>query len=158
ATPFQVRRFEAAKWSPAGVVSRLRPLPNDTVSFAFTNNDSGQAVGISGLCSNVILPPFVPGSPSAPHAVLWDADGTPHDLGNPPGSAGVNNVANTINNRGQIAMNSVMLDGTVHAFLLTGGVPKDLGTYPDGSFVTVVPCCNNLNDQGQIVGFSLDAS
>jgi probable HAF family extracellular repeat protein len=158
ATPFQVRRFEAVKWSPNGVPTRLAPLPpNDTVSFAFTNNDLGQAVGMSGLCSNVVLPPFVPGSPSAPHAVLWDASGTPHDLGTPPGGAGVN-IANTINNLGQIAMNSAMLDGTVHAFLWSNGAPKDLGTYPDGAILTVVPCCNNLNERGQIVGFSVDSS
>jgi uncharacterized membrane protein len=70
ATPFQVRRFEAVKWSLSGLPTPLVPLPpHDTVSFAFTNNDVGQAVGMSGLCSNVVLPPFVPGSPSAPHAV-----------------------------------------------------------------------------------------
>jgi probable HAF family extracellular repeat protein len=155
-TPFQFRLFEAVKWSASGVPTPLRPLPNDTVSFAFTNNNVGQAVGMSGLCSNVLLPPFVQGSPSAPHAVLWDADGTPHDLGTPPGSAGVLNVANSINDRGQIAMNSVMLDGSVHAFLWSKGVAKDLGTYPESAAVTVVPCCNNINDRGQITGFSID--
>jgi len=69
ATPFQVHLFEAVKWSPSGVPTRLSPLPDDNVSFAFTNNDVGQAVGMSGLCSNVVLPPFASGSPSAPHAV-----------------------------------------------------------------------------------------
>lgn len=156
ATPFQTHRFEAVKWSPAGVPSLLSPLPGDTVSFAFMNNDVGQAVGMSGLCSDVLLPPFVPGSPSAPHAVLWDKDGSPHDLGNPLGSAGVFNVANSINNLGQVGMNSVMTDGTVHTFLWTDGAAHDLGTYPQGSFLTVVPCCNNINDRGQIVGFSVD--
>jgi probable HAF family extracellular repeat protein len=156
-TPFQVRQFEGVKWSPSGVPTPLAPLPNDTVSFAFTNNDVGQVVGMSGLCSNVVLPPFVPGSPSAPHAVLWDASGTPHDLGTPPGGAGVN-IANTINNLGQVAMNSVMMDGTIHAFLWSNGAAKDLDTYPQGSIQTVVPCCNNLNNRGQIVGFSVDSS
>jgi len=96
--------------------------------------------------------------PSAPHAVLWDPDRTPHDLGTPPGGAGVSNVANSINNQGQVAMNSVMLDGTVHAFLWSDGASQDLGTFPQGSPVTVVPCCNNVNDRGQIVGFSFDTS
>jgi probable HAF family extracellular repeat protein len=158
ATPNQVRRFEGVKWSPDGTPSALAPLPGDTVSFAFTNNDIGQAVGLSGLCSNVILPPFVPGSPSAPHAVLWDAGGTPHDLGNPPGGAGNFNIAVGINNRGQVTMNSAMLDGTIHAFVFANGVPQDLGTYPADAFITVAPCCNNVNDLGQIVGFSLDSS
>jgi probable HAF family extracellular repeat protein len=157
ATPNQVRRFEGARWAPDGTPTALAPLQGDTVSFAFTNNDVGQAVGLSGLCSNVILPPFVPGGPSAPHAVLWDADGTPHDLGNPPGGAG-NNVAVGINNRGQVTMNSVMSDDTIHAFVFANGVPQDLGTYPAAAFITVAPCCNNVNDLGQIVGFSIDSS
>jgi probable HAF family extracellular repeat protein len=157
ATPLQVRRFEAVRWSTSGVPTVLPPLPSDTVSFAFTNNDVGQVVGMSGLCSNVILPPFIPGGPSAPHVVFWNANGTPHDLGTPLGGAGIN-VANSINNQGQVAMNSVMLDGTVHAFLWSNGVHQDLGTFPEDAIVTVVPCCNNVNDRGQIAGFSIDAS
>lgn len=156
ATPFQTYRFSAVKWSDAGVATPLPPLPGDTVSFAFMNNDVGQAVGISGLCSNLALPPFA--GPSAPHAVLWDKDGMPHDLGNPPGSAGVFNVANSLNNLGQVGMNSVMPDGTVQAFLWTNGAAQDLGTYPQGSIVTVIPCCNTINDRGQIVGFSVDSN
>jgi len=157
ATPNQVQRFEGVRWAPDGTPTPLAPLLGDTVSFAFTNNDVGQAVGFSGVCSNVILPPFVAGGPSAPHAVLWDADDTPHDLGNPPGGAG-NNVAVGINNRGQVTMNSVMSDGTTHAFVVANGVPQDLGTYPADAFLTVAPCCNNVNDVGKIVGFSVDSS
>lgn len=158
ATPKQVRRFEGATWAPGGTPKALAPLPGDTVSFAFTNNDVGQAVGMSGLCSNVILPPFAPGGPSAPHAVLWDQDGTAHDLGTPPGGAGDFNVAVGINDRGQVTMNSGMADGTIHAFLITDGAPHDLGTYPEDAFVTVAPCCNNVNARAQIVGFSIDSS
>jgi len=157
ATPFQVRLFEAVKWSPGGVPTRLAPLPNDEVSFAFTNNDVGQAVGISGLCSNVLLPPFVPGGPSAPHAVLWDAGGLPHDLGMPHGGAG-NNVAVGINNLGQVTINSVMLDGTIHAFQWNAGLLRDLTTFLPNAVQTVAPCCNNINNRGQIVGFTVDSS
>jgi len=155
ATPFQVRHFEAVKWSSVGVPTPLRPLDGDTVSFAFTNNDVGQVVGMSGLCSNVVLPPFV--GTAAPHAVLWDASGTPHDL-TPSGSVGVLTIANSINNQGDVVLNSLMADGAIHSFLWTtnGGVPRDLGTYPNGAVVTVVPCCNNINNRSQIVGFSVD--
>lgn len=157
-TPFQTHLFVAAKWPASGGVTPLRPLPGDNVSFAFSINDAGQAVGMSGLCSNVLLPPFAPGSPSAPHAVLWDEDGTPHDLSNPPGSAGNFNVASDINNHGQAATASMMADGTMHAFLWTHGRAHDLGTYPSGAPVTFVPCCDNVNDLGQIVGISVDAN
>jgi uncharacterized membrane protein len=158
ATPFQVRRFEAVKWSSAGVPTPLRPLDGDTVSFAFGNNDAGQVVGFSGVCSNVVLPPFVPGSPMAPHAVLWDASGTPHDL-TPAGSIGVVAIANSINSQGDVVLNSIMGDGAMHSFLWTSGsgAPRDLDTYPNGAVLTVVPCCNNINDRDQIVGFSIDA-
>jgi probable HAF family extracellular repeat protein len=155
ATPFQVRRFEAVKWGLDGKPTPLSPLAGDTVSFAFTGNDNGQTVGFSGLCSNVTLPPFLP--PSAPHAVLWEADGSAHDLGTPTGGAG-DNVATGINNQGEVTINSVMLDGTIHAFLWSKGVAQDLGTYPADAFITVAPCCNSVNDRGQIVGFSIDSS
>jgi uncharacterized membrane protein len=116
ATPYQVRRFEAVKWSSTGVATPLRPLDGDTVSFAFTNNSVGQVVGMSGLCSNVVLPPFVPGSPTGPHAVLWDTNGTPHDL-TPPGAIGVSSIAVSINNRGDVVGGSILSDGLLHAFL-----------------------------------------
>lgn len=157
AMPFQVRLFNAVKWSKNGQPTPLPPLPNDTVSFAFTNNDVGQAVGMSGLCSNIVLPPFI-GPPAAPHAVFWDTSGTPHDL-TPPGSMGISSIASTINNRGDVVLSSLMADGFLRSFLWkNGGVPQDLGTYPKGAVVTIVPCCDNINDRGQIVGFSLDAS
>lgn len=157
ATPHQVLLFEGVKWSPGGTPSALPPLPGDTVSFAFTNNELGQAIGFSGLCSNVLLPPFVPGAPSAPHAVLWDAAGTPHELRTPPGGAGMN-IGQAINDRGEATMNSLMLDGSTHAFVVVNGVPQDLGTYPSDAFLTVTPCCNTINNKGQIVGFSVDSS
>lgn len=71
--------FEAVVWGPQiGQIRVLQPLPGDTVGMAFGINDKGQAAGMSGLCSNTILPGFA----AAPHAVLWDTDGTVHDLGN----------------------------------------------------------------------------
>ena len=78
-------------------------------------------------------------------------------LGTPPGGAG-DNVAGSINNHGQVVVNSVMSDGTIHAFLWTKGVPQDLGTYPEDAIVTVTPCCGVINDHGQVVGFSIDTS
>lgn len=41
-TPFQTQQFEAVKWSRGGAPTPLAPLPGDTVSFAFMNNNLGQ--------------------------------------------------------------------------------------------------------------------
>jgi hypothetical protein len=34
---------------------------------------------------------------------------------------------------------------------------QDLGAFP-GAIVTVAPCCNTLNDRGEMVGFSIDGT
>ena len=87
-SPSQRYDFKGVVWQSDGEIQKLEPLPGDTVSFAFGINNKGQAVGASGLCSDTSVPP----APNAPHAVLWDADGTPHDLGSFGGT--VFNTAN----------------------------------------------------------------
>jgi len=75
----QVLDFEAVVWGPKpGQIRELKPLPGDTVGVALWINDKSQAVGASGTCANTEPPPLAFG----PHAVIWDADGTPHDMGN----------------------------------------------------------------------------
>jgi probable HAF family extracellular repeat protein len=150
AVPFQALRFEAVMWDANGKIHELQPLQGDTVGFAIGINDFGQAVGVSGLCSNTTLPPVGPGGP---HAVLWGSDGSATDLGSLPGSVG-NNVAGSINNRGDVVGTSVLSDGTVHGYLWTkqAGM-QDLGTLP-GDSVTVPPCCHTINIKRQVAGFS----
>ena len=154
-TPFQVTRFEAVIWEPNGKIKQLTPLKEkgDTVAFGFGINDSGQAVGSSGLCSNIGLPPtYVNG----PHAVLWEADGSVIDiLGN---LGGITNVANSINNRGEVVGGSLFAAGAGHSWVWTKQTDKqDLPTLP-GAFFTVAPCCKTINDKGEVTGFSIDAS
>jgi probable HAF family extracellular repeat protein len=149
-TPSQVRRFEAVIWDRSGNIRQLQPLPGDTVGFGFGINDSGQAVGGSGKCSDTIFPPFP--EITAPHAVLWEEDGSPTDLG---GLGGASHIASSINNRGDVDGSSQLADGSVHAFLWTRQTGmKDLGTLPD-DFLSVAPCCDTVNDRRQVVGFSI---
>jgi len=148
-TPFLVRRFEAAIWGRNGGIRQLPPLAGDTVSFAFGINDGGEAVGGSGLCSNTSIPPI---EPSAPHAVLWEEDGSPTDLGN---LGGTFNLASAINNRGDVDGTAQVPDGTLHAFLWTKQTGmRDLGTLP-GDFLSIAPCCGTVNDRREVVGFSI---
>jgi probable HAF family extracellular repeat protein len=152
-TPFQRLDFEAVIWEPNGDVRELPPFPGDTVGFAWAINDKGQAVGSSGLCSNVSLPPAVP---NGPRAVLWESDGSPRDLGNLGGT--MTNVASSINNRGEVVGDSQLADGNIHPFLWTKQTGmQDLGMFL-GAVATVIPCCHTINDRGEVVGFSIDAN
>jgi probable HAF family extracellular repeat protein len=73
-----------------------------------------------------------------------------------PGLTHINNIANDINNRGEVAGASQLLDGTFRSFLWTGATgTHDIGSLP-GSIQTVVPCCHTMNDKGEITGFAVD--
>ena len=132
--------------------------PGDTVGMAIGINDDGQAVGSSGSCANTVIPPFAAGL----HAVLWDKDGAAHDLGNLGGTGNpdllaIGNVANAINNRGQVAGVSAMSGNTTtHAFLWTKerGKMLDLGTLSGD----VNSAALGINDRGEMVGASFGAA
>lgn len=157
-TPFQVFRFQAVTWDLDGVIHQLSPLMSmgDTVAFAFGINDRGEAVGTSGTCSTVGLPPaFLNGQ----HVVLWGRDGTPRYLGTLGDENNTNfNVAASINDLGEVDGTSQFTDGTIHSFKWTSATGmQDIGTLP-GAFATIAPCCNTINNRSQIVGFSIGAN
>ena len=157
-TPYQVLRFEGVIWGPDGKIQELRPLEGDTTGWAWGINDHGQAVGSSGLCSNTSV--VGPVGSTAPHAVLWDSDGSPTDLGHLEGVApGVYNVATSINERGEVVGFAEASDGTQHGFLWTRekGM-QDIVGFPGAVNGTGAPCCNTINNNGEIVGFSIDAN
>ena len=167
----QVLDFEAVIWGPRpGQIRELSPLPGDTVSVACSINHHGQTVWMSGLCSNTVLP----GPSAGPHAVLWEKDGSVHDLGSLGGTShpdvlAVGNVALSINNRGQISGVSALPESTspgcpgvpsnplcfpLYPFLWTKeeGM-QDLGVLP-GDFVGAGLA---LNNKGEVVGRSFSA-
>jgi probable HAF family extracellular repeat protein len=160
----QVLDFEAVVWdSPASAPRPLKLLDGDTVGAALWINDSGRAVGTTGTCKNSYPPPICTG----PHAVLWDKDGSVHDLGSLGGTAnpaveGVGNVAFAINDMGQVTGSSALCDNqngcnqTVHAFLWTKQTSKmqDLGTLPGDIWSAGLA----INNTGDVVGASLSAT
>ena len=149
----QVLQFKPVIWNASTV--RELPLPGgDTVGMAFWVNDQGQAVGSTGVCADTVLPPFAVG----PHAVMWDADGSVHDLGNlggtgNPGLLGIGNVAFAINNQSQVTGVSVMPDEVnTHAFLWTAASGmRDLGTLPGDNISAGL----GMNNVGDVVGASI---
>jgi probable HAF family extracellular repeat protein len=151
--PNQKLLFRAVIWGPdLRSVRQLPLLKNDTVSFALWINDKGQAVGGSGACSNTQPPAPAYGS----HAVLWEADGTPVDLGN-LGSATLN-AGIGINNLGEVVGASSLRDDATlsngnFGFLWTRqhGM-KNLGTLSGDTASAALA----INDSGEIVGVSTD--
>ncbi len=154
----QVLDFEAVVWGPRrGQIQMLTPLPGDSVGIALGINDKGQVVGASGSCANTVLPGFA----VAPHAVLWDRDGSVHDLGNLGGTVNtgllaVGNVAEAINNHGHIVgVSALPGNQSIHAFLWTKetGI-QDLGTLPGDVYSAGL----GINDRGDVVGASIDGN
>lgn len=153
----QVLDFEAVVWGPSpGEIRELPPLSGDTVGMALAINDSGQVVGLSGTCANTVLPGFA----GAPHAVLWDSDGTAHLLPNLGGSSpnitilAVGNGAFAINNHGVITGQSTLSDNqTFHPVLWQDGIITDLGVLPGDA----VGAGLSINNRGDVVGASVTA-
>jgi probable HAF family extracellular repeat protein len=145
-------RFQSVIWEPNGRVRQLAPLSGDTVANPFGINNQGQVVGNSGVCGSLTPPPYV--TPS--HAVLWERDGTPIDLGSlgGPGSG-----ASAINDHGDVSGTSAIADGSPRPFLWTPESRRLVQLNPpDGFPVVVNPCCKTINDSREIVGFMLDAN
>jgi probable HAF family extracellular repeat protein len=141
----QIFDFEGVIWAlgPTGaafVSQELAPIAGDTVSVAIEINQKGDAAGASGPCVTVF---------SGAHAVLWRG-GRAIDLGSLGGA--MNNIADALNNQGQVVGVSDLLgDSTAHAFLWRGGVMQDLGTLrTDDTFALA----ESINDKGEVVGLS----
>jgi probable HAF family extracellular repeat protein len=147
-----VFQYEPVVWGPRkGEMQQLPTYPGDPDGAAVAINDFGQVVGISGPCGD-------DDGMGARHAVLWQ-NGTVTNLGNFGGQ--YFNTAAAINARGQIAGWSDLANDTAlctpacHAFLWTksGGL-RDLGVLPGDQNSLAY----GINDQGQVVGQSIDAA
>jgi len=144
-------QFQSVVWGPNGDAHKLSPLGDDTVASAFGINDRGQIVGRSGVCSNTTPPPYV----RSPHAVLWERDGTPVDLGS---LGGARAGASAINNRGDVAGTAANADGLPRPFLWTPESRRMVElTPPEGFLRAIAPCCKIINDRREIVGLMFDS-
>ncbi|GAP65178.1 extracellular repeat protein, HAF family [Mizugakiibacter sediminis] len=149
----QVLQFRPVVWGPRPRQIRELPLPpGDSSGAATALNDSGQIVGISGICDQAV------GRFSAAHAVLWEG-GRVTDLGNLGGVAW--NTPMAINRNGDVVGFANVPGGATpgslneHAFLWTrdGGM-QDLGTLgPEDVHSQAL----GINDRRQVVGVSCTA-
>ena len=153
--PPQVLQFEGVVWGPASGQKRvLSPYPGDSTSAGVAINDAGEVAGISGDCGDAV------GAFSARHALLW-LNGRPIKLPTLGGQGW--NTPMAINNAGAVAgfsdlpgdVSGGVLTPNFQAFLWTfeRGI-VNLGTLPGDALSEAT----GINDFGQIVGTSFDAS
>lgn len=150
-----VSQFEPVIWKD-GAINELHTYPGDPDGVAAWINDSGQIAGSSGTCA----PAFNQNTGLylvENHALLWEKDGSVHDLGSLGGAGGLaGNHACALNNRSQVVGHSELPnDTTFHGFLWTKETGmQDLGTLP-GDFASLAL---GINDRGEVVGASLNAT
>jgi probable HAF family extracellular repeat protein len=150
----QVLHFKPVVWEK-GVIHKLPTFGGDPDGVAQEINDKGEVVGGSGTCATFNPNLFFNLVPV--HALLWEK-GKATDLGNLGGKTGQagGNIALDINIQGQVVGNSDLPgDTTFHAFLWTRRTGmQDLGTLSGD----VASLSISINDDGSVVGASLDAN
>jgi probable HAF family extracellular repeat protein len=149
----QLYEFKPVVWSHGR--ARALSTGSDREGVALAINNGGGVVGSSGTCAAfnpVWLWNFQP-----VHALLWQ-NGVATDLGNLGGS--LNNFAHDVNNRDEVVGSSDLSgDQTSHAFLWTSAEKmRDLGTVRDKIDHDTYSVGLGINDAGQIVGVSANAS
>jgi probable HAF family extracellular repeat protein len=149
----QKLQFKPVIWEN-GEVQELPTSTGNPEGMAYAINDSGQVVGASGTCA-----PFsvITGLYMQPlHALLWET-GAVTDLGSLGGTGQGNGIIpHGINNQGQVVGYSDLKgNANFHAFLWARATGmQDLGTLTgDVNSLGI-----SINDEGQVVGVSLDAN
>ncbi len=115
-------------------------------SFGVAINNAGLILGDATLNANHT------GNPT--HAMFIDAQGNYTDLGT---LGGDNSYGLALNNKGVAAGYSTITPGdagTIHAFITSGTLMKDLGTLPGGTS----SAANGINDASTVVGYSYGAA
>jgi probable HAF family extracellular repeat protein len=143
-------QFKPVIWEN-GQIEELPTLGSDVNGYAFSINESGQAVGASGDCAGL------QGNGTyllARHALLWQT-GTVTDLGSLGGTGkGMGIVALGINNLGQaVGASDIAGDETFHGFIWSRETGmQDVGTLPGD----VASGALGINDAGEMIGVSFD--
>jgi hypothetical protein len=138
-------------------IEELATVGGDPVGTAVAINNHGEAAGMTGTCGAFSLSLGYYLSPL--HAVLWEKDGTPTDLGslggNEKGLMGTG--AKDLNSRGHVVGFSSLADNlTVNAFLWTreSGKMKALAPLKGNANSVAIA----LNDRDEVVGSSINST
>lgn len=153
---FQRYQFKPVRWWDHTTMA-LATVGGDPVGTAVGINKRGQAVGSTGTCAAFNF--F--GYPMQPlHAVLWERDGAPVDLGSLGGDEKSvwGNHAQGINSSGHVVGASSLADDvTLHGFFWSGeaGGMQDLKPIKNSTKITN-SFAVGINDSDVVVGASTD--
>ena len=149
----QKLEFKPVAWQN-GEVRELPTYSGDPDGNAHAINDFGLVIGGSGVCA--AYNPIWLTNLQPLHALLWEG-GKATDLGSLGGTGHGNGImALNLNNHGQVIGSSDLQgDASFHAFLWTRETGMQDLTTLQGD---VDSAALGINDSGQIVGVSIDAS
>jgi uncharacterized membrane protein len=138
-------------------IEELATVGGDPVGTALAINNHGEAAGITGTCGafNLVLGYYM----NPLHAVLWEKDGTPTDLGSLGGneSSAFGNAAKDINSFGHVVGLSSLSDNvTFNAFLWTRETGKMKALVPIKGIANSIAIA--LNDSDEVVGSSISST
>jgi hypothetical protein len=153
---YQYYQYKPVLWRDHAI-EELATVGGDPVGFAAAINNKGQAVGTTGTCagSNLLADFFI----SPLHAVLWEKDGTPVDLGSLGGNekSEMGNAAKDLNSRGHVVGFSSLSDNvTFNAFLWTRETGKMKALVPIKGIANSIAIA--LNDSDEVVGSSISST
>jgi hypothetical protein len=153
---FQQYQYKPVVWRDHAT-EELATVEGDPVGFAAAINNKGEAAGTTGTCAafNLLANSFI----SPLHAVLWEKDGTPVDLGSLGGNEQslMGNAAKDLNSRGHVVGFSSLSDNvTVNAFLWSREAARMKALVPINGLVNSIAIA--LNDSDEVVGSSIDST
>ena len=152
----QYYQYKPVLWR-GHAIEELGTVGGDPVGTALSINNQGESAGLTGTCGafNLVLGYYM----NPLHAVLWEKDGTPVDLGSLGGDANsaLGNAAKAINSFGHVVgYSSLTDDATINAFLWTKGAGKMMALPPIQGVANSIAIA--LNDSDVVVGSSIDST
>jgi uncharacterized membrane protein len=152
----QYYQYKPVLWRDHAI-EELATVGGDPVGTAVAINNHGEAAGMTGTCGafNLSLGYYL----NALHAVLWEKNGTPTDLGSLGGNAKslMGTGAKDLNSRGDVVGFSSLSDNvTFNAFLWTRQTGKMKALVPIKGIANSIAIA--LNDSDVVVGSSINST
>jgi uncharacterized membrane protein len=152
----QYYQYKPVLWRDHAI-EELATVGGDPVGTAVAINNQGEAAGMTGTCGafNLLLGYYL----NPLHAVLWEKDGTPIDLGSLGGNEQslMGTGAKDLNHRGHVVGFSSLKDNvTFNAFLWTREAGKMKALVPIKGIANSIAIA--LNDRDEVVGSSINST